>query len=134
MELGHWSFDGIVPERIYGFVYIIENSTNSRKYIGKKQCLATVKLRPLKGKRNKRHVEKETDWKTYCGSSEQLLKDIENLGKDKFTFNIIKFCDSKSELAYCEAKLQFDNDVLLREDYYNGIINVRIGKIAKKKT
>jgi hypothetical protein len=134
MELGHWSFDGIVPERIYGFVYIIENSSTSRKYIGKKQCLTTVKLRPLKGKRNKRHVEKETDWKTYCGSSEQLLKDIENLGKDKFTFNIIKFCDSKSELAYCEAKLQFDNDVLLREDYYNGIINVRIGRIAKKKS
>lgn len=133
MELGHWSFDGIVPENFYGFVYIIENLTNNRKYIGKKQCVTVIKRRPLKGKKNKRHVEKETDWKTYCGSSEQLLKDIELLGKENFSFNIIKFCDSKSDLAYSEAKLQFDRDVLLREDYYNGIINVRIGKLAKKR-
>jgi hypothetical protein len=132
MDLGHWVFEGIVPEYFYGFVYIIVNNTNNRKYIGKKQCVTTVKLRPLKGKKNKRHVVKETDWRSYCGSSEQLLKDIEILGKDNFTFNINRFCDSKSELAYCEAKMQFDNDVLLREDYYNGIINVRIGKIAKK--
>ena len=132
MELGHWVFDGIAPEYFYGFVYIIVNNVTNRKYIGKKQCLTTIKLRPLKGKKNKRHVEKETDWRSYCGSSEQLLKDIDSLGKDNFSFTIVKFCDSKSELAYSEAKLQFDNDVLLREDYYNGIINVRIGKIAKK--
>lgn len=134
MELGHWVFDGDLPEGFYGFVYIIENTTNNRKYIGKKQCFTTIKRRPLKGKRNKRHSIKETDWRTYCGSSEQLLKDIESLGKDRFTFNIIRFCNSKSELAYHEAKLQFDNDVLLREDYYNGIINVRIGKISKNSS
>lgn len=132
MKLGHWVFDGIAPEYFYGFVYIIVNNVTNRKYIGKKQCLTTIKLRPLKGKKNKRHVEKETDWRSYCGSSEQLLKDMDSLGKDNFSFTIVKFCDSKSELAYSEAKLQFDNDVLLREDYYNGIINVRIGKIAKK--
>jgi hypothetical protein len=132
MDLGHWRFDGIVPDEFYGFVYIIENITNKRKYIGKKQCQTVVKLKPLKGKRNKRHVIKETDWRSYCGSSDLLLKDIELIGKEHFTFKIVKFCYSKSELAYEEAKLQFDSDVLLREDYYNGIINVRIGKIAKK--
>ena len=26
-------------------------------------------------------------------------------------------------------EMQFDNDVLLKEDFYNGIINLRIGKI-----
>jgi len=131
MDLGHWRFIGEVPESFYGFVYIIENTTTNRKYIGKKQCVTIVKLKPLKGKRNKRHVERETDWRSYCGSSEQLLKDIDSLGKDKFTFTILKFCNSKSDLAYTEAKLQFDNDVLLREDYYNGIINIRLGKISK---
>ncbi len=131
MDLGHWRFIGEVPEIFYGFVYIIENTTSNRKYIGKKQCVAIVKLKPLKGKRNKRHVERETDWRSYCGSSEQLLKDIDSLGKDNFTFTILKFCNSKSDLAYTEAKLQFDNDVLLREDYYNGIINIRLGRISK---
>ena len=44
----------------------------------------------------------------------------------------VRFCNSKSELAYYEAKLQFDNDVLLHEDkFYNGIINLRLGKIKK---
>lgn len=134
MELGHWSFAGDVPESFYGFVYIIENTTSNRKYIGKKQCVSNIRLRPLKGKKKGRRIVKESDWKTYCGSSEQLLRDIELLGKDKFTFNIVKFCNSKSELAYYEAKLQFDNDVLLREDYYNGIINVRIGRISKNSS
>jgi len=33
----------------------------------------------------------------------------------------------KGELAYMEAKLQFENEVLLRDDYYNGMINIRLG-------
>ena len=40
---------------------------------------------------------------------------------------ILHLCKTKGECAYLEAKEQFDNNVLLREDYYNGIINVRIG-------
>ncbi len=30
-------------------------------------------------------------------------------------------------MSYLEAKEQFDREVLLKDDYYNGIINVRIG-------
>jgi hypothetical protein len=132
MDLGHWRYNGAVPDKFYGFVYIITNNIDGRKYIGKKQCVTIIKRQPLRGKKNKRHVERETDWRSYCGSSESLLRDIDQFGKDNFSFDIYKFCDSKSDLAYSEAKLQFDNDVLLREDYYNGIINIRIGKIAKK--
>ena len=59
----------------------------------------------------------------------------ENNFKDQFTFEILQFCNSKSELAYYEAKEQFNREVLLKEDYYNGIINLRIGKIKNiKKT
>jgi len=60
-----------------------------------------------------------------------LNDDINKIGKDKFTFEIIRFCDSKFELAYYEAKIQFDNDVLLKEGFYNGIINCRIGRAPK---
>ena len=129
---GHWSYnleEKEIPAHFYGFIYLITNSVNQKKYIGKKQARTIKKRPPLKGRKNKRHVEVETDWKTYTGSSDKLNEDIERYGKDKFTFEILKFCQSKSELAYYEAKMQFDNDVLLKEDFYNGIINLRIGKI-----
>ena len=79
------------------------------------------------GKKNKRHEKIETDWKTYTSSSNELNKDLETLGKDNFKFEILRWCDSKWELSYYEARLQFKEEVLLRNDYYNGIINVRIG-------
>ena len=126
--MGHW--EGGLEESTdlpYGFIYKITNLTNDKKYIGKKQCQSIRKRPPLKGKKNKRHEKIETDWKTYTSSSNELNKDLEQLGKDNFKFEILRWCDSKWELSYYEARLQFKEEVLLRNDYYNGIINVRIG-------
>lgn len=132
METGHWESKLELPEKFYGFVYCITNLLNNKRYIGKKQAWTIKKLKPLKGKTRKRHVEKETDWKTYTGSSPELNEDIKNIGKDKFKFEIIKICDSKWALAYYEAKAQFENDVLFQpENFYNGIINLRIGRAPK---
>ena len=64
-------------------------------------------------------------------SSNELNEDIIKLGKDNFKFEIIRFCDSKFELAYFEAKIQFDNEVLLKDGFYNGIINCRIGRAPR---
>ena len=130
MDLGHWSTtliteDSDIP---YGFIYLITCIPTGKKYIGKKQCKTVLKRRPLKGKKNKRHEVIETDWKTYTSSSRELNEDIAKYGKDKFKFEIIELCDSKFALAYREAKLQFDKEVLLRDDYYNGIINLRVSK------
>jgi hypothetical protein len=36
-------------------------------------------------------------------------------------------------LAYFEIKEQIERDVLLKDDYYNGIINVRIGTAPKQE-
>lgn len=130
-DLGHWIYDGEIPDSPFGFVYEITNKQNGRKYIGKKQMIKKITKKPLKGKKNKRHSTAESDWKTYTGSCNELNKDIETLGKDFFVFKILKFGISKSDLAYQEAKLQFINDVLLKEEYYNGIINVRIGNIKQ---
>jgi hypothetical protein len=131
MDLGHWQTKLILEknELPYGFVYQITNLTNNRKYIGKKQCFSIKKLKPLKGKKNKRHKLTETDWKSYTSSSNELNADISKLGKENFKFEILKWCSSKSEMNYFEAKIQFDNDVLLSDNYYNGIINVRIANI-----
>ena len=121
-----------LPEGTEAFVYLITNLTNDRKYVGKKLARFKKTRPPLKGKKNKRHSEKETDWKTYTSSSNDLNADIITLGKDKFTFEIIQFCTCKWDLAYYEAYYQFLLNVLITDDYYNGIINLRIGKIPNK--
>ena len=131
MDLGHWQLKSQLEwdNNAFGFVYLITNLTNNKKYIGCKMLQKVIKRKPLKGKKNKRHETIESDWKTYTSSSNELNKDIESLGKENFKFEIIDFAYSKSHLKYLEAKYQFDNDVLLSENWYNGIINLRVGKI-----
>lgn len=109
-----------------GFVYLITNLQNDKKYIGKKWFWSTKKLPPLKGKKRKRTVVKESDWKQYYGSSEEVKLLLEQLGKDNFKREILRLCKTKGECTYFEAKFQFDFDVLLRDDYYNEFIGCRI--------
>ena len=131
MDTGIWEVCKSIPEDAFGFIYEITNTLNGKKYIGKKQMVRRIKRKPLKGKKRKRIDFIESDWKTYTGSSDALNTDIALIGLDKFIFKILKFCNSKFELSYFEAKMQFEMDVLLSEDYYNGIINCRIGKAPK---
>ena len=61
-----------------------------------------------------------------------VVLDDENVyGKENFEFRILRVCGSKWELGYEEIKEQISRDVLRRDDYYNGIINVRIGTPPK---
>ena len=131
IDLGHWQLKSQLEwdNNTFGLFYLITNLTNNKKYIGCKMLQKVIKRKPLKGKKNKRHETVESDWKTYTSSSNELNKDIESLGKENFKFEIIDFAYSKSHLKYLEAKYQFDNDVLLSESWYNGIINLRVGKI-----
>jgi hypothetical protein len=131
---GHWILtEGVyVNEDTFGFIYEIINTVTNKKYIGKKQCKKKLKRKPLKGRINRRIEEKESDWRGYTSSSNDLNEDIIKHGKEKFIFKILKTCDSKWELAYFEIKEQLERNVLLRDDYYNGIINVRIGRPPKK--
>jgi|TARA_B110000914_G_C15378050_1_gene406367 hypothetical protein len=116
-----------IPEGVEGFVYLITNITNNRKYIGKKLARFKTTKPPLKGRKNKRRGTKESDWATYWGSSDHLNADILKLGEDKFTKEILHYCPSRGVLSYLEAKEQFDRRVLESDEYYNGIINVRVG-------
>ena len=115
-----------LPEDCVGFVYIITNTTNNKKYIGKKLAKFKITKPPLKGRKNKRRGTKESDWREYYGSSDSLNEDIEKIGKDKFTREILFYCKNKSELSYIEAREQFNHKVLESEDYYNGHIRVRV--------
>ena len=131
MDLGHWISDSTLDYPFFGFIYEITNTVTGRKYIGKKQCLRKLKRSPLKGKKRKRIENIESDWRMYTSSSKELNEDIVKLGKDKFIFKILKTCGSKWELGYEEIKEQINKNVLLTESYYNGIINVRIGRPPK---
>ena len=116
----------------YGFIYRITNTTNGYDYVGRKYFTTVKKRPPLKGKKNKRRETVETDWKEYWGSSPRLQADIDTLGRDKFTREIIHLCKSRGETNYMEAYYQFTEGVLLREDNYNGIIQIKLGKNSVK--
>lgn len=111
-----------------GFVYLITDTQTNKKYVGKKLFASKHKLPPLKGKTRKRLVIKESDWKTYSGSNDVLKEEVEKRGRQDFRYDILHLCMSKGEMSYKEAKEQFDRDVLLSDDYYNGIINCKIHK------
>tara|TARA_B100000953_G_C17686557_1_gene314031 strand:- start:29 stop:466 length:438 start_codon:yes stop_codon:yes gene_type:complete len=129
--MSNWTYNNIVvndlPEDVEGFVYVITNLTDNRKYIGKKLARFKTTKPPLKGKKNKRRGFKESDWREYWGSSDHLNADVKKLGQDKFTREILHYCPSKGILSYMEAKEQFDRKVLETDEYYNGIIQVRVG-------
>ena len=124
-----WTYKGEEfnePGDNYGFVYIITNLTNDRKYIGKK-FFWTTKRKTVNNK--KRKVKVESDWKNYWSSSEELKKDIKDLGETNFKREIIHLCKSKGVTNYLEAKEQFQRTVLEdNEKWYNGIINCRVNK------
>jgi len=127
-----WTYNGqrFTPTDVgdyYGFVYRITNLTNGMDYIGRKYFKTIRKLKPLAGFKRKRKVTKETDWQEYWGSSNRLNEDIEKLGKENFKREIICLCKTRGDTNYMEAKIQFDENVLLNENNYNGIIAVKIG-------
>jgi hypothetical protein len=109
-----------------GFVYMITERSSNKKYIGKKFFWSRRRLPPLKGKTRKRIVIKESDWKTYYGSSEDLKTLVEERGDDNYYREILRLCKTKGECSYYEAKEQFERDVLLKDDYYNEFIGCKI--------
>jgi hypothetical protein len=127
----HWTYKGkkitVIPDEYEGFVYLITNKKTGQKYIGKKLAKFKTTKPPLKGKKNKRRGYKESDWQTYWGSSDRLNADVASLGEDKFTREILYLCKGRGEMSYIEAREQFDRRVLETDEYYNGIINVRVG-------
>jgi len=109
----------------YGFVYQITNLTNGRKYIGKK-FFYSAKTKQVKGKKKK--YKALSNWQTYYGSSDNLTKDVLQLGHENFNREILHLCLTKGECGYLEAKEQFRNNVLENDNYYNSWIMVRVRK------
>jgi hypothetical protein len=102
------------PKGMEGFVYLITNLTNDKKYIGKKHFWTRQKDR-----KTGRRKTKESDWTKYFGSCDELIEDVKLLGEDKFSREILYLCPHKKSMSFYETMEQFKRDVILREDYYN---------------
>jgi len=129
-----------LPEDCVGFVYLITNKLSGRKYIGKKLAkfskttYKVVKLKNGNKKKKRIRTKIDSDWQLYYGSNDQLNRDIQELGSDNFTREILFYCKSKAECSYVEAREQFNHRVLESDDYYNGQIVCRIhGSHIKNK-
>lgn len=107
-----WIYNG-VPftssdiQDYFGFVYLIQNNLNGKKYIGRKYLW---QFRTPKGK--KRKVKSESDWKNYYGSCPELKEDIDKLGRENFSRTILSLHKTKGKTNFGETSQLFKNDVL----------------------
>jgi hypothetical protein len=91
----------------FGFVYLITNKLNRRKYIGRKYLW---QFRTPKGKRKK--VKSESDWKNYYGSCPELKEDLDKFGRENFSRTILSLHKTKGKTNYEETRQLFVNKVL----------------------
>ena len=115
-----WRFNGEIFESsdiqdYFGFVYLIENNLNGRKYIGRKYFW---QFRTPKGK--KRKVKSESDWKNYYGSCPELKEDIIKTGRQNFSRTILSLHKTKGKTNFEETRQLFVNGVLT-ESLDNGV-------------
>ena len=116
----------VTPEQYQGFVYEITELDTGRKYIGKKNFWKPKILPKTKSRKRRTRTRVESDWRSYFGSNEYIQELVERKGSKGFSREILKLCKTKGEMSYYEAKLQFENDVLLNDLYYNKIISCKI--------
>tara|TARA_R100001594_G_C3973620_1_gene248386 strand:- start:157 stop:609 length:453 start_codon:yes stop_codon:yes gene_type:complete len=139
--MSHWLYENkilnTIPNGHFGFVYLITNLSSGRKYIGRKYFYSTRRIK-VKGRKTRKVVRKESDWKHYIGSNKTLKNDINRLGKKNFKFEILCFGETKGQTNYLEENFQHRVGVILDDDYYNGsigsrkFISVKFSNKAKK--
>ena len=107
----------------FGFVYLITNKSNNRKYVGRKYFFS---FRTPKGK--KRKVKSESDWKNYYGSCPELKEDIIKFGRENFSRTILSLHKTKGKTNFEETRRLFTHNVLTESldngepAYYNSNI------------
>ena len=122
------------PEEFQGFVYEITELDTNKKYIGKKNFWKPKTLPITKTRKRRVRTRAESDWRDYYGSSAQLCQLVEERGPAMYKREILHLCKTKGEMSYYEAKIQFERDVLLSDEYYNEFIGCKIHSRHIKKS
>ena len=120
------NFDSVTKEGFIGFVYEITEVSTGKKYIGQKSFFRKKILPVTKTRKRRKHTLVESDWKEYYSSSPAIMESVKNGNEKDYKREILMFAKSKGSLSYIETAIQFARDVLLRDDYYNQVINCRI--------
>lgn len=115
-------------KKIEGFVYLITNLKEDKKYIGKKSFWSR-----RKDKKTGRRKTEESDWREYYGSNEELKYDVCDLGKENFRREILYICPHKKSMSFYETYEQFNRKVILDEKYYNTNIGGKYFSSEKTK-
>lgn len=92
----------MTPTDFDGFVYLITNIATGKAYVGRKYIWVE-----RKGK-----ARKESNWRSYFGSSKDLLADVALLGEAAFKREILLWCPSKFQTNFSEVEEQFKREVL----------------------
>ncbi len=126
--MSHWLYKNKIlkeaPEKAFGFVYKITNTTNGKMYIGRKYFEKKRRVKK-KGQSRRKVIRKSSDWQTYTSSSKPLNETISKLGKSKFKFEIIEFGYTKGQVNYLEENIQHRLQVIFDDRYYNDCIGSR---------
>lgn len=123
MTITNWEGAPDKPREYAGFVYLVTNTQNGKKYIGKKLFWHSRK------RKNGDIATVESDWRTYKSSSRHLKSDIEKYGEGAFSFVVLELLKTKKEVSKREVDLLTENKVLSARlasgDYafYNRAIN-----------
>ena len=118
------------PSGSFGFVYKVTHIPSGKEYIGRKQLISNRTLPALKGTKRKRKIQKESDWKTYYGSHEEIKRIISEGKESEFKREILEFAYSPKHLTYLETRYLFSCRVL---EFPNVFFNDTIlGKFFRK--
>ena len=128
-----WRYKGKIfketPEEYEAFVYLLQFEDGS-KYVGKKVFYSIRRVK-VKGKMRRKVVKKESDWKSYCSSSE-VVKEKLAMGQKLVKRQIIHLCTTRGEATYFEIKEMFLRDVLCTTEYLNLNIAAKFFKCYSK--
>ena len=126
--MSHWLYKNKTleeaPEGYFGFVYLITNLKSGRKYIGRKYFGTTRRVK-VAGKKRRKVIRKDSNWKDYTGSSKELNQDIKTLGMLQFRFEILILGKTKGQVNYLEENIHHRFHVASSYEFYNDCIGPR---------